>query len=166
MHPHGVTYVQMSRRTRTDRRSLVIGHWSSQAVADEWYAFLARNKITAADFGQSGKPVPSTKRWQLKTLAEKKLFYWSVRFSSFSSAQAFARATVALEGATAKGAPFYVNFNNFAGRGYVPGPVGNNRDRTDPNAAMLSLDWFEFGQSQKSCISTIVEQKLGVSILL
>jgi hypothetical protein len=42
----------------------------------------------------------------------------------------FARATAAMEVATVKGAPIYVNFNNFAGRGYVPGPVGNNRDRT------------------------------------
>ena len=46
----------------------------------------------------------------------------------------------------------YVNFNNFAGRGFVPGPVGNNRNRTDPDAAMLSLDWFEFARARGSTL--------------
>ena len=138
---------------------------NAKALMGEWKAFLLKNKIT-------GLPaMPSTKRWQLKGLAEKKLFYWSSRFSSYSAAGAFARATAAMEAATRKGAPIYgkktrkthavrcfmklarfpivvltlrvfsVNFNNFAGRGYVPGPVGNNRNKTDPDAAMLSLDW-------------------------
>ena len=110
------------------------------AVIAEWVAFLILNGITAADFGQpaGAVPVPSTNRWPQRTsLAEKKLFYWSSRFSSYSSAHAMARATAALESATAKDTPIYVNFNNFHGRGYVAGGVGNNRDKTDPNAAML-----------------------------
>lgn len=48
-----------------------------------------------------------------------------------------------------------VNFNNFAGRGYVAGPVGNNRDKTDPQAAMLSLDWFEFGRARGSTLMCV-----------
>ena len=107
---------------------------SAAALKTEWEAFLVKNKV-------AGLSMPSTDRWQLKDLAAKKLFYWSSRFSSYSAAAAFARATAAIEGATRKGAPIYVNFNNFAGRGYVPGPVANNRDRSDPNAAMGSLDW-------------------------
>lgn len=124
-----------------------------RALQAEWIRFLSDHHITASDFGQHGTPVPSTKRWQLRGLAEKKLFYWSSRFSSFSSAQAFARATVALEHAIGRrGFPVYVNFNNFAGRGYVPGPVGNNRDKTDPNSAMVALDWFEFGRARGSTL--------------
>jgi hypothetical protein len=42
--------------------------------------------------------------------------------------------------------------SNFAGRGYVAGPVGNNRAKTDPQAAMLSLDWFEFGRARGSTL--------------
>lgn len=105
------------------------------ALEKEWRAFLAKNKVT-------GLSMPSTKRWQLKTLAAKKLFYWSSRFSAYSSAAAFARATAAIEGATAKGARIYTNLNNFAGRCYVPGYPTS----TDPNAGSLSLDWFEFGR--------------------
>ena len=118
---------------------------AAAALKAEWAAFLSKNKV-------AGLPMPLTNRWQLKGLAAKKLFYWSSRFSSYSSAAAFARATAAIEGATVKGAPVYVNFNNFAGRGYVPGPVGNNRDRTDPNAAMVSIDWFEFGRARGSTL--------------
>jgi hypothetical protein len=115
------------------------------ALKKEWEAFLQKNKVT-------GLSMPLTKRWKLTGVAQKKLFYWSSRFSSYSSAAAFARATAAMETATVKGVPIYVNFNNFAGRGYVPGPVGHNRDRTDPNAAMLSLDWFEFGRARGSTL--------------
>lgn len=116
------------------------------ALKTEWQAFLAKNKVTGI------ASEPSTARWQLNGLTEKKLFYWSSRFSSYSSAVAFGRATAAMEVATRKGAPIYVNFNNFAGRGYVPGPVGNNRDKTNPDAAMLSLDWFEFGRARGSTL--------------
>ena len=79
------------------------------AVAKEWLEFLQLNKISAKDFGQSGQPTPSTRRWpQLKSLPDKKLFYWSARFSSWSSTKAFARSTAALEGAMRVGTPIYV----------------------------------------------------------
>ena len=74
---------------------------SAAALKTEWEAFLAKNKVT-------GLSMPLTDRWQLKGLSAKKLFYWSSRFSSYSSAIAFARATAAMEGATVKGAPIYV----------------------------------------------------------
>ena len=48
--------------------------------------------------------------------------------------------------------PIYVNFNNFAGRGYVPGPVGNNKDKTNLSAAMLAPDWFTFGRQRGSTL--------------
>ena len=37
---------------------------------------------------------------------------------------------------------------SFAGRGYVPGPVGNNKAKNSTTAAMLSLDWMEFGRAR------------------
>ena len=76
----------------------------ARALKTEWEAFLKLNKVT-------GLSMPLTNRWQLKGLAAKKLFYWSSRFSSYSSATAFARATAAMEVATVKGVPIYVNFN-------------------------------------------------------
>jgi hypothetical protein len=75
-------------------------------------------------------------------------FYWTARFSSWSSAHAFANATAALEAALYPGVPLFVNFNNFQGRGYVPGPVGNNAAKNSSIAAMLSLDWFEMGRAR------------------
>lgn len=56
------------------------------ALKQEWDAFLAKNKVTGLGGG-----MPLTNRWELKGLAAKKLFYWSSRFSSYSSAGAFAR---------------------------------------------------------------------------
>lgn len=79
---------------------------SAVALKAEWAAFLAKNKVV----GLSPSVMPLTDRWQLKGLVAKKLFYWSSRFSSYSAAAAFARATAAVETATVKGAPIYVNF--------------------------------------------------------
>jgi hypothetical protein len=39
-----------------------------------------------------------------------------------------------------------VNWNNFQGRFYVPGPLFHNKDKTSPDAAMMHQDWFEFGR--------------------
>jgi hypothetical protein len=80
------------------------------ALKTEWEQFLAEKKVTGLP------PMPLTNRWQLSGLAAKKVFYWSSRFSSYSSAGAFARATAAMEEASVTGVPIYVNFNNFAGR--------------------------------------------------
>src|SRR5205823_2362173 len=44
------------------------------------------------------------------------------------------------------GVPILTNWNFFAGRLYVPGPVANNSAKTDPDAAMGGHDWLEFGR--------------------
>lgn len=75
------------------------------ALKEEWEGYLAKNKVTG--LARSADGLPLTNRWQLNGLAEKKLFYWSSRFSSYSSAGAFARATAAMEEATIKGVPIY-----------------------------------------------------------
>ena len=123
----------------------------------EWEAFLQRQKpaLTPADFGEPNweSVIPSAQRWDWAgkkslPLAKKKLFYWSARFSIYSSAVAFSRATVALEGAFAKGVPLFSNFNNFHGRAYVP--AGGASD-----AAMLGEDMFEFARNRATtCLWT------------
>jgi hypothetical protein len=62
--------------------------------------------------------IPSVQRWDWVNkkslpLPRKKLFYWSVRYSAYSSAMAFSRATEALEGAFTKGVPVFSNFSAF-----------------------------------------------------
>ena len=44
------------------------------------------------------------------------------------------------------GMPLSTNWNFFSGREYVPGPVANNADKKNPDAAMGGHDWFEFGK--------------------
>lgn len=45
-----------------------------------------------------------------------------------------------------------VNFNNFAGRFYVPGPIFHNNQKTNENAAMLSFDFFEFARARSATL--------------
>ncbi len=76
----------------------------------------------------------------------KRLFYWTQRFFSWDSSRYFADSARALEKAFYPGMPITTNFNFFAGRFYVPGPVANNPDKKDPDAAMGGHDWLEFGR--------------------
>jgi len=80
------------------------------------------------------------------TLPAKRLFYWSVRFLSWDSTRFLGEATRALEKAFYPGLPIAVNWNNFQGRFYVPGPLFHNQDKKSPDAAMMHQDWLEFGR--------------------
>ena len=64
----------------------------------------------------------------------------------WDSARHFANSTKALEKAFYPGLPVFANWNNFAGRLYVPGPVANNHDKHDPDAGMGTHDWFEYAK--------------------
>ena len=75
-------------------------------------------QLSPQDFGMSSwaAVIPSVQRWDWANkkslpLPRKKLFYWSVRYSAYSSAMAFSRATEALEGAFTKGVPVFSNFS-------------------------------------------------------
>lgn len=89
-------------------------------------------------------------------LPSKRLFYWTGRFFTWDSSRHFADATRALEAAFYEGMPSYTNWNFFAGRYWVPGPVANNaaKKSDDPavknNAAMGGHDWLEFGRMRGS----------------
>src|SRR5215469_17301789 len=83
-------------------------------------------------------------------LTSKRLFYWTQRFFSWDASNYFARTTRDLENAFYPGMPISTNWNFFAGRMYVPGPVANNTDKTKPDAAMGGHDWLEFGRLRGS----------------
>ena len=83
-------------------------------------------------------------------LTSKRLFYWTQRFFSWDSSNYFARCTRDLESAFYPGIAISTNWNFFAGRMYVPGPVANNPDKTKPDAAMGGHDWLEFGRLRGS----------------
>jgi hypothetical protein len=87
-------------------------------------------------------------RSRARSLATRRLFYWSMRFYSADSARHFARCARALEAAFAPKTPIFTNWNFFAGRLYVPGPVANNTAKQDPDAAMGGHDWIEFGRAR------------------
>lgn len=120
----------------------------------EWLTYLKKQRppLSPADFGESSwdSVVPSPQRWDWagnKTLplTKKRLFYWSVRFSVYSSAVAFSRATQAMERAFFPGVQVFSNFNNFHGRAYVPsGGAGDG--------AGLGEDMFEFGRNRATTL--------------
>ncbi len=89
-------------------------------------------------------------RSQAKDLKARRLFYWTMRFFPWDSARHFADVTRTLEKAFYTNMPILVNWNFFAGRLYVPGPVANNGAKTDPDAAMGGHDWLEFGRMRGS----------------
>ncbi|MCY3021136.1 MAG: beta-galactosidase trimerization domain-containing protein [Planctomycetota bacterium] len=93
-------------------------------------------------------------------LPKKRLFYWSVRFLAWDSSRYMSEATRALERAFYPGMPICVNWNNFQGRFYVPGPLFHNKDKTSPDAAMMHEDWFEFGR-MRGCTTLWTEDWFG-----
>lgn len=89
------------------------------------------------------EPFPPPAR---NTPANRRLFYWTMRFYAWDSARHFAVSTRALERAFWPGMPILTNWNFFSGRFYVPGPAANNADKQSPDAAMGGHDWLEFGR--------------------
>jgi len=113
--------------------------------------YLQSNGLTPRDLGSSDwDSVTPIGRSAATDLPSKRLFYWTQRFFSWDSSNYFARSTRELENAFYPGVPISTNWNFFAGRMYVPGPVANNPDRTNPDAAMGGHDWLEFGRLRGS----------------
>ncbi len=110
-------------------------------------AYLKAQKLAPADLGaKTWDEVKPIGRSKAKDLPSRRLFYWTMRFFAHDSAAHFANCTRALEKAFAPGVPIFTNWNFFAGRLYVPGPVANNPDKKSPDAAMGGHDWHEFGR--------------------
>ncbi len=117
-------------------------------------AGMERFRLYLRDQGLSPREV-GARRWEevkplgrgeVRDLASRRLFYWTMRFFAWDSARHFADCTRAMERAFYPNLPVIVNWNFFTGRLYVPGPVANNSDRNDPDAAMGGHDWLEFGR--------------------
>ncbi|OGV69968.1 MAG: hypothetical protein A2340_09225 [Lentisphaerae bacterium RIFOXYB12_FULL_60_10] len=95
-----------------------------------------------------------------RDLASRRLFYWTMRFFPWDSSRHFAISTRALEAAFYTNMPILVNWNFFAGRFYVPGPVANNGDKQHPDSAMGGHDWLEFGR-MRGCTMLWTEDWFG-----
>lgn len=132
---------------------------SDPAARKRFHQYLQAQGLTPQDLGaESWETVQPLGRSQAQDLPRKRLFYWTMRFFAYDSARHFARCTHALEEAFHQGAspqlppgervslPILTNWNFFSGRFYVPGPVANNRDKQNPDAAMGGHDWLEFGR--------------------
>lgn len=117
------------------------------AVLARFREYLKAQGLKPADLGaESWDAVRPVGRTAAKDLPSKRLFYWSMRFFPHDSARYFADCTRAMEAAFYPGLPLTTNWNFFAGRFYVPGPVANNADKTSPDAAMGCHDPFEFAR--------------------
>ncbi len=112
-----------------------------------FHEYLQRQGMTLKQLGRS--------RWEevrplgpsrVRTPGDRRLFYWTCRFFSWDSARHFARCRQELARAFGHDLPVVTNWNFFAGRFYVPGPVANNRDKKHPDAAMGGHDWYEFAR--------------------
>jgi glycosyl hydrolase family 42 (putative beta-galactosidase) len=111
--------------------------------------YLRQQNLQPAEVGaRNWEDVFPIGRSRAKDLASRRLFYWSMRFFSWNASHHFANCTTALERAFYPNLPIFTNWNSFAGRFYVPGPVASNKDTTSPDAGMGTQDWFEFGKQR------------------
>ena len=105
--------------------------------------YLKSQGLKPSDVGASKwEDVQPLGRSNANALPGKRLFYWTMRFFPYDSARHFARSTKALEEAFYPGVPVLTNWNFFSGRFCVPGPMANNRDKQDPDAAKGGHDWL------------------------
>lgn len=152
------------------------------AMSDEpgWYYPATFNSLKKSEEGmqrfhdylrnQGLKPKDlGAKRWEevlplgrskAVNLPARRLFYWTMRFFPWDSARHFAECTRAMEKAFYPKLPVLVNWNFFSGRFYVPGPVANNSDKKNPDAAMGGHDWLEFGR-MRGCTMLWTEDWFG-----
>lgn len=120
---------------------------ASAAGMIRFHQYLQAQGLRPADVGAASwatvQPIGVSKA---TTPATRKLFYWTMQFFPWDSANYFAASTRAMDKAFYPGIPNPVNWNMFNGRSYVPGPVDNNHYKDSPDAAMGAHDWFEFAR--------------------
>lgn len=119
------------------------------AALAAFHSYLRARGLTPAALGKSDwNQVELIGRQQYRDLPSRRLFYWSNRFLPWASARFFGEVAKAYEEVIRPKVPVLVNFNNFMGLAYQPGPVGNNNQGSNPNAAMGQHDWLEFGRER------------------
>lgn len=105
----------------------------------------------------SWEEVVPIKPTEVKTLPDKRLYFWTARFYAESLSKGFAAATQALQRQLNPKILTTTNLNNWPGMYYLPSPnakVANNSD-TSADAAMGMPDWFDLGRKKAvSCIWT------------
>ena len=87
---------------------------------------------------------------KMKTLGDKRLFFWTTRFYTESLSKAFAAATAAMQRQVNPKILTTTNLNNWPGHYYIPSPgqkIANNGD-TGPDAGMGMPDWFDLGRKK------------------
>ncbi|NQU12177.1 hypothetical protein HQ590_15390, partial [bacterium] len=110
-------------------------------------AYLQNKGFLPGDFGAADwSGVDFIGRGSATTLPTKRLHYWTQRFFAENSADVYSRYAQAMERAFYPGLLMTVNWNNFGGRYYTPGPFGYNPDATSPDAATGGHDWIDFGR--------------------
>lgn len=121
-----------------------------------FHQYLQAHGLQPVNLGKaSWAEVKLIGRQQYQDLSSRRLFYWSNRFVPWASARFFGEVTKTYEEVIRPQVPVLVNFNNFMGLAYQPGPVGNNDQSSNLNAAMGQHDWLEFGRERgATAIST------------
>ena len=119
----------------------------SQKGMARFRQYLQKQGLTPKDIGlKDWEELKPLGRAGAKDLPAKRLFHWTMRFFAWDSSRHFAACTAAMEKAFYPNIPILINWNNFSGRFYIPGPVANNPDKQNPDAAMGGHDWLEFGR--------------------
>jgi hypothetical protein len=135
----------------------------SPAALARFRDYLRQQGLQPAEVGaRTWEEVLPLGRSRAEDLPSKRLFYWTMRFFSWDSARHFAVCTKALEDAFYPNLPVLTNWNFFSGRLYVPGPVANNSEKENPDAAMGGHDWLEFGR-MRGCTMLWTEDWFGDS---
>ncbi len=101
-------------------------------------SYLQSQGLSPADLGAAAwDKVEPLSRNGAVNLQTRRLFYWSMRFSTWDSCRHLGLVTKKMEEAFYPGVGVFANWNNFKGRFYVPGGGGG---------AMMHHDWIEFGR--------------------
>ena len=119
-----------------------------------WQEYLEGQNLAPSDLGHatwgtvvpigryeagSGRGIASVNASTACPIELRRLYYWSARFSSYSSADYMRKTTLALEEAFGqKGLGVYANYFNFGGQPFEPSASQGNND-----SAAMSFDWFE-----------------------
>ena len=116
---------------------------SLAGVKASWHSFLQAQGLTPGQLGAKtwDDIQPSSQGGvggSRVSLEARRLYYWSLRFVSWSSSSYLAKATRALEQLLTPETPIYVNWNNMAGHWYYPGGEVDHQI-----TGQLNHDWFE-----------------------
>jgi len=108
-----------------------------------WREYLVAQGFSPAALGAADwAGVTPLGRSGATTVPLRRRFYWTVRFLSVLSSRHMAAVTRAAEAQFYYGMLMFANWNNDHGRLWVPGPLGNNKDKGSLDAGYGSHDWY------------------------